>query len=154
MDIFHEAAPAASANSSPDLQKDDLPERPRFHSLSRGIGWELRDVALCAARSAIRASSKTSSMAFCAFAHTGCAGHHAFLAQLLPATRQTFKITGPSMASITSRIEAWRPRSEISKPPVCPRREEISLARVRACSTFERKLSGAAVASASDSSDR
>jgi hypothetical protein len=50
------------------------------------------------------------------------------------------------MASITSRIDASRPLDKISKPPDCPRRELINLARDKACKTLERKLSGAPVA--------
>ena len=101
-----------------------------------------------AANSAISALESTSSIACWASIQTGCAGHHTFLAQDMPEIKQTFRQIGPSMASITSRIDALRPRGEIANPPDGPRRELISLARANACNTFERKLSGAPVASA------
>lgn len=92
--------------------------------------------------SAIRAASRTSSMACCASTQTGCAGQDTSRAQDSPEFRQRFRWSGPSMASITSRIDAWRPLGRMAKPPECPRRDEISLARDSACNTLERKLSG------------
>ena len=98
------------------------------------------------------ALAKTSSIALCARTHTGCAGHHDLRPHDRPAARQTFNRIGPSTASITSRIEAARPRGEIANPPPCPRRDVISPARAKACSTLERKLSGASANRASSGS--
>ena len=100
------------------------------------------------ANSAIAVAVRMSTMACWACTQTGCAGQWNFLAQLFPETRQTFKEIGPSMASMTSSIEAWRPRGKIANPPDFPLQEEMSSARDKACKTFERKLSGASVAAA------
>lgn len=66
---------------------------------------------------------------------------------------QTLRHTGPSMASITSRIEAAAPCGVMWNPPVCPRCELMNPARVSDCRTFERKLCGAPVARASSGSE-
>ena len=102
-----------------------------------------------AASAATVVLERTSSMARWACSQTGCAGQWAFLEQDRPCMRQTLRQMEPSMASITSRIEAPLPRAAMRKPPACPRREEIRPARARACNTLERKLSGAPVARAS-----
>ena len=59
---------------------------------------------------AIEAPERTCSIACCALAQTGCAGHAAFLGHDRPCMRQTFRQIAPSITSITSRIEAERPR--------------------------------------------
>lgn len=166
MQIKKAPPPRTSRAGEPDLQCPRPPAggycnshghqsagSPGRCSTRKGIVQNWLATFPSAARSEIRAALKTSRMARCAFTQTGCAGHHAFLAQAIPDVRHTFRRIGPSMASITSSIDAFLPGGEISNPPNGPRREEISSARVSACSTFERKLSGAPVASASDSSD-
>ena len=95
---------------------------------------------------------RTSSMACWARAQTGCAGQCAFLEHDLPGMRQTLRQMEPSIASITSRMDALLPRAVMRKPPDCPRREVMSPARAKACSTLERKLSGAPVARPTESS--
>src|SRR4051794_27106429 len=93
------------------------------------------------------AALNTAIRASWAFAQTGCAGHHPLRVHERRRLRHTLRLIGPSIASTTSRIEARRPIGAISNPPVGPRRDEIMCARVKLCSTLERKLSGAAVAS-------
>ena len=76
-----------------------------------------------------------------------------FREQDRPGMRQTLRQIAPSMASIDFEHGGARPRGEMRKPPDWPRREEMSPARVRACRTLERKLSGAPVAWASSGSE-
>ena len=105
-----------------------------------------------AAMAAMEALERTSSMACWARAQTGCAGQRAFLGHDRPCTRQMLRQMEPSMASITSRIDASRPRCVIRKPPDWPRCEVMSPERARVCNTLDRKLSGAPVACASEGS--
>src|SRR5437763_2094670 len=93
------------------------------------------------ARSAIFAVLSTSSIAACAAAQTGCAGHQPWRGHDRFSLTQIFRLTGPSMASITSRIDEWRPGAEISNPPAGPRRDVISRSCVKLGRTFERQLS-------------
>src|SRR3954453_14246730 len=101
-----------------------------------------------AARRAILALLNTFKRASWALTQTGCAGHHPLRAHERRSLTHRLRLIGPSMASTTLRMEACRPREEISNPPEGPRREVTSPARVRPCRTLERKLSGAPVASA------
>ena len=68
-----------------------------------------RDPA-AAASEAIVARARTSIMACCASIQTGCAGQCALRGQERPGLRQTLRQIAPSMASITSRIDAAAPR--------------------------------------------
>src|SRR6202142_773841 len=95
--------------------------RQQIARTGRAGAWE--------ANSAIAVAVRMSTMACWACTQTGCAGQRNFLAQLFPETRQTFKEIGPSMASMTSSIEAWRPRGKIANPPNLRLQEDYSSPR-------------------------
>ena len=80
----------------------------------------------CSGRSDTFALLRTSNMAVWACIHTGCAVRDGFLSHDIPLRMQTLRQMGPSMASITSRIDALRPCKRISKPPTGPRRKKLA----------------------------